>query len=154
MSKASSSAHVSSKRLVENIELAPPAKRQALETSLGSPKSSSPNRVAALSRDSSFKNLDRERLRPVQQTSSGKQSTNDMLESARSPVGGPRLKMHKGKQIAFAACTCFYICSYICCFFFQPPIYFMRWGKVYLLICSSAYVCYCCCLSLSLSLSL
>ncbi|PON49500.1 Zinc finger, FYVE/PHD-type [Trema orientale] len=96
ISKASLSAQVSSKRLAENIEVAPAAKRQALETSLGSPKSSSPNRVVALSRDCSFKNLDRERLRPVQQTSSGKQSASDVLEIARSPVSGPRLQMHKG----------------------------------------------------------
>lgn len=103
MSKSSSNTQVSSKRLLENIEVASAAKRQALETSLGSPKSSSPSRVAALSRDSSFKNLDRERLRLVQQTSTGKQSTNDMLETVRTPVAGSRLQMHKGEQIAFCS---------------------------------------------------
>ncbi|XP_062119700.1 protein PARALOG OF AIPP2-like isoform X2 [Humulus lupulus] len=90
MSKASSSAQVPSKRLVENLEAAPAAKRQALETSLGSPKSSSPNRVASLSRESSFKNLDRERSRPVQPASSGKQS--EMLEVSRPPAAGHRIQ--------------------------------------------------------------
>ncbi|XP_024020786.1 uncharacterized protein LOC21402590 isoform X4 [Morus notabilis] len=90
-SKASLSTQLSSKRLAENIEAAPVAKRQSLETSIGSPKSSSPIRMAALSRESPFKNLDKERSRPAQPISVGNQSTNEMMETARSPVAGPRL---------------------------------------------------------------
>ena len=100
LSKSSSSAQFSSKRLAENIEVAPAAKRQALETSIGSPKSTSPIRVATLSRESSFKNLDKERSRPAQQVSVGNQSTNDSMETARSTIAGPRLQTLKGEQIA------------------------------------------------------
>lgn len=104
-SKASSSMQLSTKRLAENIEVAPTAKRQALETNIGSPKSSSPIRMAALSRESSFKKLDKERSRPAQQISVGNQSSNDMLETARSPVAGQRLQ-NKGtllKSNSFSA---------------------------------------------------
>ena len=101
LSKSSgSSAQFSSKRLAENVEVAPAAKRQALEPSIGSPKSSSPIRVAALSRESSFKNLDKERSRPAQQVSIGNQSINNSLEPSRSATAGPRLQTLKGEQIA------------------------------------------------------
>ncbi|XP_030501256.2 ASI1-immunoprecipitated protein 2 isoform X2 [Cannabis sativa] len=92
MSKASSSTQVPSKRHLENLEATPAAKRQALESSVGSPKSSSSNRVPSLSRESSFKNSDRERIRPARPASLGKQSANDMLESSRSPAAGHHIQ--------------------------------------------------------------
>ncbi|XP_060675600.1 protein PARALOG OF AIPP2 isoform X6 [Ziziphus jujuba] len=96
MNKVSSSTHFSGKRIAENVEVAPAAKRQALEMSMGSPKASSPNRMGVLSRESSFKNLDKERVRSAQQTCLGNQSTNDMLETSRSSTAGPRLQTPKG----------------------------------------------------------
>ncbi|KAL5568287.1 hypothetical protein UlMin_024862 [Ulmus minor] len=96
VSKATSSMQVATKRLNENSEVVPAAKRQALETSIGSPKSSSPIKMAALSRETSFKNLDKERVRPAQQASLGIPSANDVPETARSPVAGSRLQTSKG----------------------------------------------------------
>ncbi|RVW20942.1 hypothetical protein CK203_110966 [Vitis vinifera] len=58
--------------------------------SSGSPKSSSPSRIAALSRNGSFKNSDKGKVRPVHQTSSTTHSS-DIPETARSPTAGPRL---------------------------------------------------------------
>ena len=113
VSKATSSMQVATKRLNENSEVVPAAKRQALETSIGSPKSSSPIKMAALSRETSFKNLDKERVRPAQQASLGIPSANDVPETARSPVAGSRLQTSKGEEIAFA------VYAYIffnCCF--------------------------------------
>lgn len=97
MNMVSSSTYVSGKRIAENMEVAPAAKRQALEMSLGSPKSSSPNRMGVPSRESSFKNLHKERVRSAQQTCIGNQSTNDMLETPRASNAGPRLQTLKGK---------------------------------------------------------
>jgi len=86
------------------------AKRQELETGTespkplspsrivtGSPRPSSPSRIVALSRDSSFKSLDKGKVKSAQH--------NDILETARFPTIGPRLQTPKGKQIAFAGCT-------------------------------------------------
>lgn len=47
------------------MEVASPSKRQAVEASFGSPKSSSPSRTAALSRDSSVKGLDKGKVKPA-----------------------------------------------------------------------------------------
>jgi hypothetical protein len=131
----SSSTQISGKRRAENIELAP-AKRQAIETGIGSPKPSSPSRIVtgspkpsspsrivtgspkpsspsrivtgspkplspskivALSRDSSFKSLDKGKVKSAYQTSFGNHSSTDILETARFPTTGPRLQTAKGK---------------------------------------------------------
>ncbi|KAG8647945.1 uncharacterized protein LOC110622611 isoform X4 [Manihot esculenta] len=60
-----SSAPSSGKRHLETMEVASPSKRQAVEASFGSPKSSSPSRTAALSRDSSVKGLDKGKVKPA-----------------------------------------------------------------------------------------
>uniref|UniRef100_A0A2N9HYY1 Zinc finger PHD-type domain-containing protein n=1 Tax=Fagus sylvatica TaxID=28930 RepID=A0A2N9HYY1_FAGSY len=130
----SSSTQISGKRRAENIELAP-AKRQAIETGIGSPKPSSPSRIVtgspkpsspsrivtgspkpsspsrivtgspkplspskivALSRDSSFKSLDKGKVKSAYQTSFGNHSSTDILETARFPTTGPRLQTAKG----------------------------------------------------------
>ncbi|OMO96675.1 hypothetical protein COLO4_15143 [Corchorus olitorius] len=87
------------KRHAENQEGASALKRQAVETNMASPKSLSPSRVASLSREGSFKNLDRGRVRPSPQLSLGNHSGNDMPETARSPTSGPRLQTPKGKSV-------------------------------------------------------
>ncbi|KAK9994121.1 hypothetical protein SO802_023824 [Lithocarpus litseifolius] len=113
---------VSGKRCAENIEAAP-AKRQALETGIGSPKPSSPSRivtgspkplspsrivsgspkplspsrmVSSLSRDSSFKSIDKGKVKSAYQTSFGNHSGTDILETARFPATGPRPQKVKG----------------------------------------------------------
>lgn len=50
------------KRPAENAEGAPAAKRQALDANVGSPKSSSPSRAGSLSRESSFKTIDKGKM--------------------------------------------------------------------------------------------
>lgn len=82
--KQSTSMQSSGKRHAENLDAAPAAKRQVIETSLGSPKPLSPSKTAALSRDSSFKSLDKGKVRPV---SFGNNSSNDVVENVRSPGG-------------------------------------------------------------------
>lgn len=94
MDKAILSTQFSNKRLAENIEVAPAAKRQALEIRGGSPRPSSPKRMGALSRESSFKSIDKDRLRSTYQSS---QSINDISEAARSPSSGIRLQTTKGE---------------------------------------------------------
>ncbi|KAK2658446.1 hypothetical protein Ddye_004979 [Dipteronia dyeriana] len=79
--KTSASTQSSDKRHAENLEAAPASKRQAIETSLGSPKSSIPCRMPALSRDSSFKSLDKGKVRP---SSFSNHSSSNVLETARS----------------------------------------------------------------------
>ncbi|ESR50667.1 hypothetical protein CICLE_v10033462mg, partial [Citrus x clementina] len=86
--KQSTSTQSSGKRHAENLDAAPAAKRQAIETSPGYPKPLSPSKAAALSRDSSFKSLDKGKVRPV---TFGNNSSNDVVETARSP-GGTLLK--------------------------------------------------------------
>ncbi|KAK0591399.1 hypothetical protein LWI29_001106 [Acer saccharum] len=89
--KTSASTQSSGKRHAEYLEAAPASKRQAIETSLGSPKSSSPCRIPALSRDSSFKSLDKGKVRPA---SFSNHSSSNVLETARSI--GPLLQTPKG----------------------------------------------------------
>ncbi|XP_062001165.1 protein PARALOG OF AIPP2 isoform X1 [Rosa rugosa] len=93
MKKAILSTQLSNKRRADNIEAAPSSKRQTLETRVGSPKPSSPKRTVALSRESSFKSMDKDKLKSAYQTSL---PTNDVSEAARSPTTGPRLQTAKG----------------------------------------------------------
>lgn len=88
--KIVSGTQFSGKRHAESTEVGPVVKRQAVELSLGSPKSSSPGRIAALSRNGSFKNSEKGKVRPVHQMPATTHS-NDMPETARSPTSGPRL---------------------------------------------------------------
>nr|XP_023874432.1 uncharacterized protein LOC111986766 isoform X4 [Quercus suber] len=134
MDKLGSFTLVSGKRCAENIEVAP-AKRQALETGIGSPKPSSPSRIVtgspkpsspskivtgspkplspsrivsvspkplspsktvSLSRDSSFKSIDKGKVKSARQTSFGNHSSTDIPETARFPATGPRLQKVNG----------------------------------------------------------
>ncbi|XP_043694690.1 uncharacterized protein LOC122645453 isoform X2 [Telopea speciosissima] len=86
-SKMSSSHLLPAKRKSDNIEIASSAKRQALETSVGSPTTSSPGRKAVLSRESSFKNLDKGKVKPSQQMPLyGNHTANNSQDTADSPT--------------------------------------------------------------------
>uniref|UniRef100_A0A2P2M0I1 AIPP2-like SPOC-like domain-containing protein n=1 Tax=Rhizophora mucronata TaxID=61149 RepID=A0A2P2M0I1_RHIMU len=84
------------KRHAEDTELASASKRRVIKTNLGSPKPSSPSKIAALSRDSPFKNLDKGKAKPAHQVSSGNHSSIDIPDIARSSSFNPRLQTPKG----------------------------------------------------------
>ncbi|XP_021899625.1 uncharacterized protein LOC110815951 isoform X1 [Carica papaya] len=71
-------------------------KRQVIETSTGSQKSSSPTKTGMLSRESSFKSMDKGKTKPANQLFYANLSNNDILETARSPRTGPQLQTPKG----------------------------------------------------------
>ncbi|RDY10635.1 hypothetical protein CR513_04795, partial [Mucuna pruriens] len=96
MVEVSSTSQVSGKRLSDNIEVVPAAKRQALESSTGSPKTSSPKRLAPLSRESSFKSLDKSKVKPGLVMPIRNHSGGNDTEIARSPSNGPRIQNQKG----------------------------------------------------------
>ncbi|KAL5182112.1 Bromodomain adjacent to zinc finger domain protein 1A [Glycine soja] len=96
MVEVSSTSQVSGKRLSDNIEVAPAAKRQALESSIGSPKTSSPKRLVPLSRESSFKSLDKSKVKPGLLMPIRNHSGGIDTEIARSPSIGPRGQNPKG----------------------------------------------------------
>ncbi|KAF8102952.1 hypothetical protein N665_0189s0006 [Sinapis alba] len=83
------SPHSSGKRHADKIEAAPDAKRQAVESSTGSPKKSILPRIGPLSRETSFKGLDRPRGKLNHQS-----SFSDTTEGARST--GLQLQPPKG----------------------------------------------------------
>ncbi|KAJ8554166.1 hypothetical protein K7X08_024844 [Anisodus acutangulus] len=85
-----SDAKISGKRRMDDIEVSSAAKKQALEPVSGSPKTLSPNRLPALSRESSFKNSDKGKLKSANQISSGGLSVHD------TPVWGSRLQTSRG----------------------------------------------------------
>ncbi|KAK7308871.1 hypothetical protein RJT34_05176 [Clitoria ternatea] len=86
---------VSGKRLSDNNEVAPAAKRQALESSTGSPKTSSPRRLVQLSRESSFKSLDKSKVKPGLLMPIRNHSGDNDSEVVRSPSGCPRGQISK-----------------------------------------------------------
>ncbi|XP_038695232.1 uncharacterized protein LOC119992556 isoform X1 [Tripterygium wilfordii] len=105
VNKASPSIPNSGNKHAENMEVASPSRRQAIEPNTVSPKSSSPpntvspkssspHRTATLPQDSSF-NLDKGKAKPTQK-SFGNQSGNDILETVRSPTTSMRLHPPKG----------------------------------------------------------
>ncbi|XP_024011765.1 remodeling and spacing factor 1 isoform X2 [Eutrema salsugineum] len=91
--------HSSGKRLADKSEAAPDAKRQAVEGSSGSPKKSILPRIGALSRETSFKGLDRSRGRLNHQS-----SLSDDTESARST--GSQLQPPKGAFLKSSSFNC------------------------------------------------
>ncbi|KAL7213870.1 hypothetical protein ACSBR1_026326 [Camellia fascicularis] len=90
------STKTSGKRHAENIEVASAAKRLALEPTVGSPNTSSPSRVAALSHDSSFRKLNKGKVKPAHHLTSGSCSIKDTSEAAFSSTG-PRLQTPRGE---------------------------------------------------------
>ncbi|XP_010420369.1 PREDICTED: uncharacterized protein LOC104705960 [Camelina sativa] len=92
-------AHSSGKRYADKIEAAPDAKRQAVEAPTGSPKKSILPRTGALSRETSFKGLDRLKGKLNHQT-----SFSDDTESARST--GSQLQPPKGAFLKSSSFNC------------------------------------------------
>ncbi|XP_017242340.1 ASI1-immunoprecipitated protein 2 [Daucus carota subsp. sativus] len=78
----SSHVKLSRKRKSDDAEVSSVAKRQVLEPPIRSPKTSSPRRVDALFRDSSFKNLDRGKVKPAHQNTTTLQTGNSAIHAA------------------------------------------------------------------------
>ncbi|KAJ1415165.1 Zinc finger, PHD-type [Sesbania bispinosa] len=94
--KVSSTSQISGKRPSESVEVATASKRQALESSSGSPKASSPKRIVPLSRESSSKSLDNGKVKPGQQIPIRNRPGGDGVELARSLSTGPRSQTARG----------------------------------------------------------
>lgn len=101
-SKDSSGGKFSSKRHIEDAEVSSTAKKRVIEPNYSSTKTSKSNGAAALSRDSSFKHLDRGRIKPTQHSST---STLVAPESAESP-SGLRMQTPQGSVIMFCSFCC------------------------------------------------
>ncbi|XP_039006071.1 uncharacterized protein LOC120133579 isoform X2 [Hibiscus syriacus] len=86
------STQILGKRDAEHLEGASAPKKSAVEPNMGSTKSLSPSKVPALSREGSFKNLDKGKVKSSPKLSLGNHSGNDMLETVCSPISGPRLQ--------------------------------------------------------------
>ncbi|KAH0691630.1 hypothetical protein KY289_018988 [Solanum tuberosum] len=78
------------KRRMDDTEVSSAAKKQALEPVPASPKTQSPNKLPALSRESSFKNSDKGKLKSANLISSGGLSVHD------TPAWGSRLQTSRG----------------------------------------------------------
>ncbi|XP_055828848.1 uncharacterized protein LOC129896889 isoform X3 [Solanum dulcamara] len=85
-----SDARTSGKRRMDDTEVSSAANKQALEPVPASPKTISPNKLPALSRESSFKNSDKGKLKSANQISSGGLSVHD------TPAWGSRLQTSRG----------------------------------------------------------
>ncbi|CAI9755296.1 unnamed protein product [Fraxinus pennsylvanica] len=83
------------KRPRDENEVSSVAKKPAIESIMASPRNSSSSKTAALSRESSFKNLDRGRMRPINHSSSATLPVNDTLESAHA-APDPRIQISRG----------------------------------------------------------
>ncbi|KAJ8633771.1 hypothetical protein MRB53_027107 [Persea americana] len=91
-SKVSASSLLSAKRHADNFEDSSSKSRKlAVDTSPGAPRIGSPGRKPALSRESSFKTMDVDKVKKANLVpSSGSQSANNSKEVARSPsTAGP-----------------------------------------------------------------
>ncbi|XP_061352506.1 protein PARALOG OF AIPP2-like isoform X2 [Gastrolobium bilobum] len=93
--KVSSTSQICGKRPSESVEVATSSKRQALESSTGSPKSSSPKRIVSLSRESSFKSLDKGKVKPGRQIPIRNRPGGGDIELARSVSTGSRSQTAK-----------------------------------------------------------
>ncbi|KAK7308008.1 hypothetical protein VNO77_41556 [Canavalia gladiata] len=90
-----STSQVSGKRLSDNIEVTPAAKRQALESSTGSPKMSSPKTLVPPSRESLLKSVDKLKVKPGLVMPIRNHSGGNDAEVARSPTIVPRGQISK-----------------------------------------------------------
>ncbi|KAK7258172.1 hypothetical protein RIF29_32675 [Crotalaria pallida] len=90
--KDSSTSKVSGKRPSVSVEVAIAAKKQALESNIVSPKASSPKKKFPLSRESSFKIIDKVKVKsgPIRNKPGG-----DVKELTRSLSAGPRSQSTK-----------------------------------------------------------
>nr|GMD58496.1 DnaJ protein erdj3b [Ipomoea batatas] len=82
----------SGKRCTDDSEVSSPTKRQRLE--LRSPTAQIPNRVTSLSRESSFKNLEKKKVKLVNQLSYGSDFSSATMKRALEPIlGSPKAQM-------------------------------------------------------------
>lgn len=102
-SKDSSGGKFSAKRHIEDAEVSSAAKKRVIEPNYSSTKTPKSNGGAALSRDSSFKHLDKGRIKPTQHSST---STLVAPESAESPSSGLRMQTPRGSVIIFCSFSC------------------------------------------------
>ena len=86
--KFSSTSQHSGKRPSENMELAPVAKRQAVESSSGSPRSLSPKKTVAFSQESSLKSLEKGKVKPENLMPVCNHSSGHNMETVCSPSSG------------------------------------------------------------------
>ncbi|GMI78942.1 hypothetical protein like AT5G16680 [Hibiscus trionum] len=93
--RLSSSAQILGKRHAENLAGASASKKHAIEPNMGSPKSLNLSKVPALSREGSFKNLDKGKVRPSPKLSLGNLSGNDVLETVCSSTSCSRMQSPK-----------------------------------------------------------
>ncbi|KAL2518515.1 Uncharacterized protein Adt_14762 [Abeliophyllum distichum] len=93
--KGCSNVKTCGKRPRDDNEVSSVAKKPAIESIMGSPRKSNSSKTAALSRESSFKNLDRGRKQPINHSSSATLPVNDTLESACSALD-PRIQSSRG----------------------------------------------------------
>lgn len=103
------------KRKADDAEVSSVAKRQVLESTVRSPRTLSPRRVDVLSRDSSFKNLDRGKVKPAHQVPTTLQTGNSATQ-----VAGPldaRLHTSRGTLNPLVALLIFYAVMF--CFSFR-----------------------------------
>lgn len=77
------------KRCLDDTEVSRAAKKRVVESDFCSAKISTSSGIAAISRDSSFKRLDRGKAKPIQHPSSGTLSAHD---TATSPASGSQLQ--------------------------------------------------------------
>ncbi|KAK8590024.1 hypothetical protein V6N12_024408 [Hibiscus sabdariffa] len=95
------------KRHADSLEGASASKKHAVESNMGSPNSLSP-KVPALSREGSFKNLDRLKVKPSPKLSLGNHSGKDMPETVCSPTSDPRLQSPKRTLLKSNSFNAFY----------------------------------------------
>ncbi|XP_014522476.1 uncharacterized protein LOC106778980 isoform X2 [Vigna radiata var. radiata] len=88
--KVISASQISGKRPSQSMEIATAAKRQALESSTGSPKASSPKRIVSLTRESSLKSMDKGKMKSGQQIPKRNHLGGDNVDLARSLSTGSR----------------------------------------------------------------
>ncbi|CAI9785545.1 unnamed protein product [Fraxinus pennsylvanica] len=93
--KGCSNMRTCGKRPRDDNEVSSMAKKPAIESIMGSPRNSNPSKTAALSRESSFKNLDKGRMQPIYHSSSATLQVNDTPESACA-APDPRIQTSRG----------------------------------------------------------
>lgn len=105
---------VSGKRRAEESEFSSAVKKQALEMITGSPRTSSPNKLHALT-DNSAKDVDRGKVKSTHQFSSDSLFGNEAPEAARSPATRPRLQSLRGDTLTLMSHThlCFFRSLYV-----------------------------------------
>lgn len=107
--KDNSHGKLSRKRKADDAEVSSAAKRKVFESNIRSPNVSIPRRAAVFSRDSSYKNIDVEKLKPVYQIPRGVQTGKSAPEVAY-PSLDARLHTSRGKPTPKPSCFVDFVC--------------------------------------------